>query len=246
MEICVLGSSSSGNCTLIKTKRTSILIDMGFYPRYIEDSLSKIGISPEEIDAVLITHEHTDHIRGAESFFRRYKTPFVMNKLTFQNSHLRLIPAIFDNFQRFRVNGLKITPIPIMHDSSNPVAYLIEGEKKIGVATDLGVTDSKLKTYFKDLNVYILESNHDTEMLLNGEYPAFLKKRILSDYGHLSNEQCGETLKEVCEGADVFLAHISENNNTPEKAKNTVEEITGDDFNIHLTFPKNVSDVVKV
>jgi len=246
MEICVLGSSSAGNCTLIKTKNTSILIDIGFYPGYIENSLSCIGIEPKNIDAVLITHEHTDHIRGAESFFRKYRVPFVMNKLTFQNSNLKLIPAIFENFQEFKIKEFKITPITIKHNSSNPVAYLIEGEKRIGVATDLGSTDFRLKSYFKDLDVYVFESNHDTEMLLNGGYPRFLKKRIFSDYGHLSNKQCGNTLKEISSGSEVFLAHMSENNNTPDKAKETAGKILGDDFNIHLTFPKKASEVVKV
>ena len=114
------------------------------------------------------------------------------------------------------------------------------------MATDLGSTDFRLKSYFKDLDVYVFESNHDTEMLLNGRYPRFLKKRIFSDYGHLSNKQCGNTLKEISSGSEVFLAHMSENNNTPDKAKETAEKILGDDFNIHLTFPKKVSEVVKV
>jgi phosphoribosyl 1,2-cyclic phosphodiesterase len=246
MEICVLGSSSAGNCTLVRTENTTILIDLGFYPRYIEKSLSYTGIDPKEIDAVLITHEHTDHIRGAESFFRKYRVPFVMNKLTFQNAHVRLVPALFENFQEFTIKELHITPITVKHDSSNPVAYLIEGEKRIGVATDLGSTDLRLKSYFRNLDAYVFESNHDTEMLSHGTYPRFLKKRIVGDYGHLSNKQCGNTLKEISSGAEVFLAHMSENNNTPEKAKETVEDILGDDFTVRLTFPKKVSEMIKV
>ena len=246
MEICVLGSSSAGNCTLITTESTTILIDIGFSLRYTRRALEGVGVSPETVDAVLITHEHTDHIRGAEPFFRRYRVPFVMNKLTYQNANLRVVPAFFENFQEFMVKDLRITPIPISHDSSNPVAYLVEGERRIGVATDLGFPSGEFRSRFTSLDAYVLESNHDLEMLHTGPYPWFLKRRIASDYGHLSNDQCGQTLAELSDGAEVFLAHLSETNNRSELARETVEGLIGDAFTVHLTHPRKASEMVKV
>ncbi|MEA1993489.1 MAG: MBL fold metallo-hydrolase [Euryarchaeota archaeon] len=246
MEIYVLGSSSSGNSTLIRTESTAILVDVGFSCRYTTKALKNIGTDPKDIDAVLITHEHTDHIRGAGPFFRKYRIPFLMNKPTYQSSNLEIVPAFFENFQEFRIKDLRITPITVNHDSSNPVGYLIEGEKKVGVATDLGSIDERLKAYFKGLDAYVFESNYDEEMLANGSYPVFLKRRIAGNYGHLSNEECGKTLKEMSDGADVFLAHMSENNNTPEKARDSAEGILGSEFTIHLTHPKRGSEKVRV
>jgi phosphoribosyl 1,2-cyclic phosphodiesterase len=246
MEICVLGSSSAGNCTLVKTASTAILIDIGFSLRYTTKTLERIGVPPESIDAVLITHEHTDHIRGAEPFFRRYRVPFVMNALTYQNADLRVVPAIFENFKEFIVKDLRIIPVTVPHDSSNPVAYRIEGDKKVGMATDLGFVDFRLRSYFTGLDAYVFESNHDKEMLIHGRYPPFLKERITSNYGHLSNTQCGDALKEMSTGAEIFLAHMSENNNTPQKATETVDSIVGSDFTVHLTSPQKESAMVAV
>ncbi len=246
MEICVLGSSSAGNCTLVKTENTTLLVDVGFSLRYTETALSQIGVDPHEVDAVLISHEHTDHIRGIGPFSRKYKVPFLMNKRTYQRIEENIVPALFTNFQEFRVKELRITPVCTNHDSSDPVAYLIKGDRDIGMATDLGSVDSRLLSYFKHLDVYIFESNHDREMLWNGRYPEFLKNRIASDHGHLSNTQCGSALNEMCNNAEVFLAHISENNNTPKKAKNTVESMLNDEIRIHLTYPSKVSAKVTI
>ena len=244
LKFCALSSGSSGNCHYIETEGTRILVDAGFSGKRIEELLSSINVEPNTIDYILITHEHIDHIKGAGILSRRYDIPIIANKNTWigmvdkigeiKDKNIEVISTNKD----FNLKDLDVHPFNIYHDAAEPIGYIFYYKKiKISIATDTGWVDNNIKNKIKGSNLYLIESNHDVEMLKSGNYPWFLKQRVLSEEGHLSNKDAGDALSEVLlgNGEIVLLGHLSKENNSPNLAYETVKEAVGEVYdNIKL------------
>jgi phosphoribosyl 1,2-cyclic phosphodiesterase len=229
LSVCILASGSKGNSIYVSDGQTSILLDAGLSGIEIERRLKVAGHCPDSIDAILVSHEHSDHIKGAGILSRRYKLPVYMSMDTQKVSrHIMGNPAKTISFQcgnTFQINTLTIRPFSLSHDAADPAGFTFSnGNIKIGIATDLGIATAMVKLHLKDCNALILEANHDPDMLINGPYPWPLKQRVKGKTGHLSNSDSGELVKELLHEklTHVILAHLSETNNTPEKALNEV------------------------
>jgi phosphoribosyl 1,2-cyclic phosphodiesterase len=229
LSVCMLASGSKGNSIYISDGPTSILLDAGLSGVEIERRLKIVGHCPENISAILVSHEHSDHIKGVGILSRRYNLPVYMSTET-QKSSQHIVGNLPETFSfecgsTFRINTLTIRPFSISHDAADPAGFIFSsGDIKIGIATDLGIATSLVKSHLKDCNALILEANHDPDMLINGPYPWPLKQRVKGKTGHLSNADSGTLLKELLHEklTHVILAHLSETNNTPEKALSEV------------------------
>lgn len=228
MKVCVLASGSKGNVTYIETKKHRILLDMGKNSKYITDSLKKIDIDPKTIDIVLISHLHTDHTSALETFIRKYKPIVCMPQEMFleldsikEYEHIK----IYDDEMIF--DDLIIYAIKSSHDAIGSRNFIFEENgHSIVQITDTGYIKSKYFKLLKNREVYLLESNHDIEMLTHGPYPDWLKRRVLSDEGHLSNQAAGFYLSKLVgdNTKKVLLMHLSEVNNDSKLALKTVKE----------------------
>jgi len=227
VRVCLLASGSKGNAILVDTGSCRILVDAGLSATEIVNRLSAIGVEGSELDAVLISHEHSDHTRGAGSLARKLKIPLLLSYPTCReiNASLRKLEIIeFESGYPFTFKDILIDPFPITHDACDPVGFIIEGrDGRTGIATDLGIATRLVVDKLKGSRILVIESNHDEEMLLNGPYPWHLKQRIKSRHGHLSNRESVQLLEEIIhpdlEG--IFLAHLSEVNNDPGIAYST-------------------------
>ena len=224
MKVTVLSSGSKGNTTLILTKNTKVLIDCGNTCKYICEKLKNLNIDPKEIDAILITHTHVDHINGLKVFLRKYNTKvYITEKM---QPELQFIEnyQIIDNHY-FTINDIKVDIIKTSHDASDSQGFILTNNNKSAVyITDTGYINIKYHEQLKNKELYIFESNHDIEMLNNSNYPFHLRKRILSDKGHLSNYDSAKYLSDfIGENTKyILLAHLSEENNTYELAYETL------------------------
>ena len=231
MEALILGSGSKGNSTLLIMDSKKILIDVGLsYPK-MKMILERNGYSFSDIDFILITHEHKDHITGLSSLVKHEK------KLVYIPSQMyKVINKVVDrdyiiciDSDTFQIDDVNIRFLHTSHDALYPVGFVIEDSKTLLYMTDTGYISKKNLAYMKNKNIYIIESNHDSKMLMNGPYPYVLKQRVISDTGHLSNEMTGKYLNEII-GPDtkqIILAHLSETNNTEEIALKTVGDLIG-------------------
>lgn len=221
MRVCLLASGSKGNSLYIETGKTKILIDVGLSAREILHRLSVIGVEGPELNAVFISHEHTDHIRGAGTLARRLGIPVFISYPTHSQSteiFKKNEVVEFESGCSFQFRDILVDPFPITHDSSDPVGFVIDGpDGRMGVATDLGIATRLVREKLKDCRALVLESNHDEEMLVNGPYPWHLKQRIKSRHGHLSNNESVELFGDLINSdlQGVLLAHLSETNNDP-------------------------------
>lgn len=226
MLVSVLASGSEGNSTYVETDDVKLLIDLGMNTKYIKEKLEELGVDPSEIDYVFMTHSHKDHTGALPVFIKRYKTKVVATKDTLKDIEcLNGYDNLIVTDEKIKVNNTIIDNFKLSHDSDDIRGYLIEDrDSSMVYMTDTGYLNQK---HFKKLynkNLYIMEANHDIEMLINGKYPKWLRERILSDKGHLSNNASGFYLSKLI-GPDtkkVILAHLSKENNTSEKAKKTV------------------------
>ena len=236
INFCTIASGSSGNSAFMSTDKTKILIDAGMSGRAIECALATHGIDCSELDAIFITHEHSDHISGAGVLSRRYDLPIYSTKGTWQSAEKFGSLGKIAEKNRMLVkpdvpvmlNDMEIKPFSVPHDASDPVGYtILADDRKFAIATDLGHITEKAAENFFGADVIMLESNHDLDMLRYGPYPAHLKRRILSNTGHLSNVACGKFLAEIFSPATkhIFLAHLSQDNNRPVLAHETVKNI---------------------
>ncbi len=231
-----LASSSKGNSTYIATTETKILIDAGLTCKRIVEKLNNINVDISDIDAIFLTHEHSDHIKGIGVISRKYNIPIFATTKTIKyildNNKVgeidrRNINIIYP-FEKCVINDICLTPFDIPHDASQPVGYLVQSNGfNIGVATDFGHITEDIKNYLSNLDILLLESNYDEKMLLNGNYPYALKRRIKSEKGHLSNIDAGQLLCSVYSKRlkHVFLGHLSEENNESIVALETVKHI---------------------
>ncbi len=224
LSVCILGSGSRGNAIFVSDGATSILIDAGFSAREIDRRMRHRGLDPAGLSAILVTHEHTDHMRGIERLVRRHRLPVFLTAGTRQvATALHELPEIypFACGHEFRINTLAIRPFSISHDACDPAGFTIGANgSRIGIATDLGHVTALVREHLRGCRLLIVEANHDPGMLMDGPYPWFLKQRIRSRTGHLSNHETGRLLADILHPGleQVVLAHLSETNNTPEKA----------------------------
>lgn len=230
MKVSVLSSGSKGNSVLVTTNNTKILIDLGVTKSYVEEKLKELNVDPKEIKGILITHTHADHVQGLKVFLKKYKTKLYVNKVI-----LRILKEYLEEFDyelyekdTFVIDDLKIKVIKTSHDVKGSVGFIIESDgKSLVYITDTGYINNKYFNELSNRNLYIMESNHDIKMLMNGNYPYYLKQRILSDKGHLSNEDASYYLSEFIgdKTKTIVLAHLSDDNNTHELALNTLKEV---------------------
>jgi len=254
MRFCSLASGSSGNCILIGSENTSILVDAGVSGKKIEEGLNSIDMTLSDIDAIVVTHEHSDHIKGLGVLARRRGMRIFMTQGTAdaveKNTAVGKIPKELINpivaDMSFAVGDLVVRPFKISHDAAEPVGYAVEcGKCHAAVATDMGCYTDYTVRQLKEADVLLLEANHDVRMLQAGPYPYPLKKRILSDVGHLSNESSGQLLGKVLSDhtKHVFLGHLSLENNYDRLAYETVcgEVTAGDNPYDSKDFPIEVA-----
>lgn len=223
LAVCVLASGSKGNAIYISDGFTAILIDAGLSAKEIKRRLKSRGLIPKNLDAILVTHEHSDHIQAVGVLSRQLKLPIYLSrniekKVSGRNSLYEI--RTFNSGSTFQINKLAVHPFAVSHDAADPVGFTIgQNGSRIGVATDLGTVTAHVKENLRQCQLLILEANHDSDMLINGPYPWYLKQRIQSRNGHLSNEQSKRLLMELQhEGLEhVILAHLSQTNNAPHK-----------------------------
>jgi phosphoribosyl 1,2-cyclic phosphodiesterase len=222
MNLCVLGSGSKGNCILIESAATAVLIDAGFSAREIRRRLALVSRSAEDLTAVLVTHEHGDHISGVGPLSRSYGLPVHANAGTFRAAGARLgklhARAEFETGAAFSVQDLEIRPFRISHDTADPVGFVVsDGEASVCCCTDTGRITGLIRQRARHCQALVLEANYDPEMLLNGPYPMQVKQRVRSNQGHLANSDAAGFLAELIDSPlrHVVLAHLSATNNLP-------------------------------
>lgn len=232
MKICSLSSGSKGNSLFIESDHARVLVDIGLTSKQIRLRLESIGVPPGEIDAIVITHAHADHVRGAGVFSRQMGAPIYAHMDTLEDmAHLlrqreKLVPCA----DPFKIKDLNFIPFRVSHDAFPTLGYLISDNRKtLAVCTDTGFVTEEIEAHLRQADLLVLESNHDPDMLINGPYPWELKERIASRVGHLSNQDAGGLLRKIMNGRieKILLAHLSEENNTPDTARNTVLEHLG-------------------
>jgi len=250
MKICSLSSGSKGNSLFVESTYARILIDAGISGLKIQTGLESIAVDPSSIDGIILTHAHADHVRGVGVFSRKFDTPIYGHPETLDSiSHyLTRFEKVTSWKFSFQIKDLTFTPFLLSHDAIPTVGYLITDlHHTIAICTDLGVVTETVINNLKQAETLILESNHDPELLLNGRYPWELKERISSRVGHLSNHDTGKLLKTILKGQipNIILAHLSEENNTPELALQTVTEYIGERFSdrIEIFSQRKVSKI---
>lgn len=243
VKLCVLGSGSRGNSIYLETEKVRLLIDAGLSGRETERRLATMGASPKDLDGILVTHEHLDHVRSIGTLARRYKLPVYLNQPTY--AHLpELVGQLrekeeFVTGRSFSLKDTTIHPFALSHDAADPVGFvLVNGSVKVGICTDLGAANNLVHRHLENCSILVLEANHDVEMLKNGPYPWPVKQRIKSRFGHLSNEQSVEVISQVFSEdlQEVIFAHLSETNNS--------SEIVSKTFNTML--PRHMRDRLRI
>ena len=265
MRMCSIASGSSGNCIYVGSDHTHLLVDTGISRKRIEEGLKALEIKGEELDGILITHEHSDHIQGLGVFSRKYEVPVYATPGTIDGimgySGLGRMPEgllhPIHTDEPFTLGDVEVHPFSISHDANEPAGYRLEcGGKSVAVATDLGKYDSYTVDCLSGLDAVLLEANHDIHMLEVGGYPYYLKQRILGDKGHLSNELSGRLLCDILHDnlKHIILGHLSKENNYARLAYETVKlEVTladndyrGDDLDMFVANRDTVSDIISV
>lgn len=233
MRVITLASGSKGNCTLIETDKLKVLLDAGLSIRELEKRLLQAGVHPKDINAIFVSHEHSDHIKGIPAFSKKYGTKVIANIHEWQVLENKLIGVddknkIYFENNNFKVADLEVDAFSLSHDSSTCFGYSFTNNgTKASIATDLGFCPTSVVEKLKNSKLLILEANHDIELLNNNpNYPMYLKKRILSNKGHLNNNATSEVIKKLVGSGleQVVLAHLSEENNSPSLAYTSVKQ----------------------
>lgn len=265
MRLCSIASGSSGNCIYVGSDKTHLLVDTGISKKRIEEGLNSLDVKGDELDGILITHEHVDHIQGLGVFCRKYQIPIYATAGTLAGiKNYKALGKMPEGLYReiktdedFLVGDIEVKPFRISHDSNEPSAFRLENSgKSVAVATDLGNYDDYIVQKLRNLDAILLESNHDLHMLEVGPYPYPLKRRVMGNQGHLSNELSGRLLCDILHDdlKSVVLGHLSKENNYEELAYETVKlEVTlgnnpyrGEDIPISVAKRDAVSDIVVV
>lgn len=231
MRLTTFASGSSGNCALLQCGGTSLLLDAGISFRRIRDALAVSGLTIADLSAVLVTHEHSDHISGIATMLRHSGVPFfaprtVLRRLCAASAGVEARMHPVAPGKSFNVGEVRVTPFATPHDTAESVGWRVEGDGVFGLATDLGCVTDEIFAGLAGADAVLIEANHDVDMLRAGPYPAALKRRILSDHGHLSNERCGELAAYLSDRGTqyIVLGHLSRENNTPDRAYRAVAD----------------------
>lgn len=260
LKFCSLYSGSSGNCQFIKTEKTVILVDAGLSGKKIQQEMIKIGEDPQKIDAIFVTHEHIDHIQGAGVLSRRFDIPIYANEKTWSAMNPIIGDIKSHNIKIIsedaEVGDIFVQSFNISHDAASPVGYNIyHKNKKISMVTDTGCINANIIKSITDADLLLVESNHDEDMVLIGPYPWPLKRRVLGEFGHMSNDTAGNLItKAIKRGTEiVLLGHLSKENNFPQLAYKTVENIlieNGIDVNpgvcLDMTYRDRSSNIYEI
>ena len=223
MEVCVLASGSSGNSILVRSGETSVLVDVGVSALQIKKRLECFGRSPTDVDAIFLTHEHSDHIGGVARLARRHGIPVWMTPGTWSAAPDRDIPEphLFNCHENFEIGGLLVEPMPVPHDAREPCQFVVsDGTRRLGILTDSGHVTRHIVTTLSSCDALVVECNHDLDMLMRGPYPAAVKQRVAGELGHLNNEQAADLVAQIDAGRlqHLVAVHISDTNNTRELA----------------------------
>jgi phosphoribosyl 1,2-cyclic phosphodiesterase len=233
MKLWVLGSGSRGNAVVVEAGGSRLMIDVGFGPRILQKRLALAGIAPESIEACIITHEHSDHIRGAARAARRWQWPLFCTEGTYANSRLAPLEtpaAKIRSGTTVVFSDMDVTTFRTPHDAEESIGVVItarESGVRAAIATDLGYASSTVRAMLADVDMLVVESNHDDDMLANGPYPLSVQRRIAGRAGHLSNHQCATLVRDTVSSRlrKVILAHLSEENNAPKVAFDTMRPV---------------------
>ena len=227
MQFLSLGSGSRGNATLVRSGSTTLMIDCGFSIKETCKRLATVETGPEDIDAIIVTHEHGDHVRGVGPFSRRHELPVWMSRGTAQFFKGEIINAQQINVhQSFQIGDILIEPVPVPHDAREPCQFVFStNNKRLGLLTDVGSITPHIVQSYADCDAMLLEFNHDSDMLAGSDYPASVRNRIASDLGHLSNSQSCGLLEKLLPGSLRFVvaAHLSESNNSRDKVRSQLK-----------------------
>jgi len=246
IRLCALGSGSSGNCVYVGNGGSALLLDAGFSGKEISSRLKTAGIDAESIRGVVVSHEHSDHVKGVGVIARVLKIPVYVNEKTYQRikKHMGKVPDVvrFNTGEPFEAAGIEVAPFSIPHDAADPCAFIFRsGEAKVAVVTDAGSETTLIEEKLLQADYIMIEANHDVEMLKAGPYPWPVKQRIASQTGHLSNEACAGLLGKVA-GADlqgVMFAHLSTTNNNPDLVRLMAGQILQDAGIPHIVAEQN-------
>lgn len=246
MFLSVLASGSKGNSCFIKTNNHNILIDIGLTSLQIEKRLKNLNIEPKNIDIILLTHTHVDHISGLKVFVKKYKPKVFLSKKMYKELNINLEDYEFIE-NEIKIDTLLIETVQLSHDVECNGYILTENNKSVVYITDTGYIHEKNYQKLSNKDIYVLESNHDVEMLMEGKYPYHLKQRILSSRGHLSNEETAYYLSKIVGNKTkrIYLAHLSEENNTKEKAYNKIKE-TINNIEIIVTDQNEETELINI
>jgi phosphoribosyl 1,2-cyclic phosphodiesterase len=262
LKFSVLASGSTGNAMYVATDKQRLLIDCGLSGKKTEGLLSKIGCDPTSLDGILVTHEHSDHIKGLSVFARRYRLPIYANEKTWRAMETAVgdIPNeqkfIFQLGSTKTFGDIDVETFGVSHDAAEPMFFTFHHDgKKLALATDLGYVSERIKKTVKDADTFIFEANHDINMLMMGCYPWNVKRRILGDLGHISNEDAGQALADVISDRTrrIYLAHLSRDNNMKDLARLSVEQTlkqrgfaVGKSFDLFDTDPFHPTELTAV
>lgn len=226
-----LGSGSRGNATLINWGERHLLIDCGFSVKELIVRLDRLDLTPHDLAAVLVTHEHTDHIKGVATLARRYNVPIYMTPGTCRSKKLDDLTMLnlIEDYAPFEIEGLRVTPIPVPHDAREPTQFIFEfTSRRLGILTDLGSITPHIEASYQALDAMMLEANHDSQMLASGSYPMSLKQRVGGHWGHLNNHQAAGFLARLdcAKLQHLVVAHISQQNNSLDLVRSVLTPVT--------------------
>ncbi|MBC1521549.1 MBL fold metallo-hydrolase [Listeria aquatica] len=262
IRFSILASGSTGNATLVETGDQKILIDCGLSGKKMAELFSQVGRSIEDLDAILITHEHSDHIKGLGVLARKYKLPIYANQKTWQAMNGMIGEVALDQKFEFGMEtvksfgSLQVESFGVSHDAAEPMFYIFHnGNKKFVMITDTGYVSDRMKGHIANADAYLFESNHDVEMLRMGRYPWNVKRRILGDEGHVSNEDAGIAMSEVIGDRTkrIYLGHLSKDNNMKDLARMSVGQtlrqegiIVGETLDLFDTDPEQPTNLFTI
>jgi|SRR5690625_3110195 len=258
LRFSVLASGSTGNAFYLETDKTKLLVDVGLSGKKMDQLFHTIQVDPNEISGILVTHEHSDHIKGLGVLARKYNLPIYANELTWKAMNKSIGKISSEQKFHFEANSVKtfgdidVESFSVSHDAVDPMFFTFHYErKKVALVTDLGYVSERIKKTIEGANAFIFEANHDVGMLQMGKYPWNVKRRILGDSGHVSNEDCGLALSEVINHQTnrVYLAHLSQDNNMKDLARMSVDQVLKErDIKIPLfdTDPENPTALYEV
>ena len=231
-----INSGSNGNCYYVGNDNEAVLIDVGLTCKEVEKRMTRLGLAINKVKAIFISHEHSDHIKGLAVFAKKHKLPVYISAATLKSSRLVLNEHntfSLNHLQEIQIGDLKVSAFSKFHDAADPYSFTVAcNSVKVGVFTDIGSVCDRLISHFKNCHAAFLEANYDTQMLENGRYPYFLKKRITSGHGHLSNAQALELFvnHKPAYMSHLLLSHLSKDNNNPELVENLFKNVAGDTF----------------